>query len=161
MPLYAANHKLFSGTIRENLLWGRRDATPEEVEAAADAVGTPAFNLIVNNGPEAGQVVAVSLVSINTTARRRAELALQEVQAQLENRVRQRTAELQKALERVSELSQLKANFISNISHELRTPLTSIKLQVEALRGGAGRVRAHPLVPGPARDRPRGGRLPA
>jgi signal transduction histidine kinase len=37
------------------------------------------------------------------------------------------------ALERVSELSQLKANFISNISHELRTPLTHIKGYVELL----------------------------
>ncbi len=26
-------------------------------KAAADAVGTPAFNLIVNNGPEAGQII--------------------------------------------------------------------------------------------------------
>jgi signal transduction histidine kinase len=47
--------------------------------------------------------------------------------------VEERTAELQKALERVSELSQLKANFVSNISHELRTPLTHIKGYVELL----------------------------
>jgi Amt family ammonium transporter len=47
--------------------------------------------------------------------------------------VEERTAELQKALERVSELSQLKANFISNISHELRTPLTHIKGYIELL----------------------------
>jgi signal transduction histidine kinase len=47
--------------------------------------------------------------------------------------VEERTAELQKALERVSELSQLKANFISNISHELRTPLTHIKGYLELL----------------------------
>ena len=33
----------------------------------------------------------------------------------------------------VSELSQLKANFISNISHELRTPLTHIKGYIELL----------------------------
>jgi signal transduction histidine kinase len=51
----------------------------------------------------------------------------------LERRVEERTDELQKALERVSELSQLKANFISNISHELRTPLTHIKGYVELL----------------------------
>jgi signal transduction histidine kinase len=53
--------------------------------------------------------------------------ALQAANRTLERRVEERTAELQKALERVSELSQLKANFISNISHELRTPLTHIK----------------------------------
>ncbi len=59
--------------------------------------------------------------------------ALQAANRTLERRVEERTAELQKALERVSELSQLKANFISNVSHELRTPLTHIKGYVELL----------------------------
>ena len=59
--------------------------------------------------------------------------ALQTANRTLERRVEERTAELQKALERVSELSQLKANFVSNISHELRTPLTHVKGYVELL----------------------------
>jgi len=59
--------------------------------------------------------------------------ALQAANRTLERRVEERTAELQKALERLSELNQLKANFISNISHELRTPLTHIKGYVELL----------------------------
>lgn len=59
--------------------------------------------------------------------------ALQAANRTLERRVEERTAELQKALEHVSELSQLKANFISNISHELRTPLTHIKGYIELL----------------------------
>jgi signal transduction histidine kinase len=59
--------------------------------------------------------------------------ALQSANRTLERRVEERTHELQKALERVSELNQLKANFISNISHELRTPLTHIKGYVELL----------------------------
>ncbi len=59
--------------------------------------------------------------------------ALQAANRTLERRVEERTAELQKALERVSELSQLKANFISNISHELRTPLTHVKGYIELM----------------------------
>jgi signal transduction histidine kinase len=59
--------------------------------------------------------------------------ALQAANRTLERRVEERTEELQKALERVSELSQLKSNFIANISHELRTPLTHIKGYIELL----------------------------
>jgi len=59
--------------------------------------------------------------------------ALRAANRTLERRVEERTAELKQALERVSELSQLKANFISNISHELRTPLTHVKGYIELL----------------------------
>ena len=75
--------------------------------------------------------------------------ALQAANRTLERRVEERTAELQKALERVSELSQLKANFISNISHELRTPLTHIKGYIELMitesLGGVTEEQRHAL----------------
>ncbi len=59
--------------------------------------------------------------------------ALQEVNQVLEQRVSERTKELRHALERVTELNQIKANLISNVSHELRTPLAHIKGYVELL----------------------------
>jgi signal transduction histidine kinase len=59
--------------------------------------------------------------------------ALQAANRNLERRVQERTAELQAALERLSELSQVKANFVANISHELRTPLTHIIGYLELL----------------------------
>ena len=55
---------------------------------------------------------------------------------QLEKRVEERTAELQKALEKLAELGQLKANIVANISHELRTPLTHLKGYLELLLAG-------------------------
>ena len=59
--------------------------------------------------------------------------ALKAANRNLERRVEERTAELQAALERLSELSQMKANFVANVSHELRTPLTHIVGYLELL----------------------------
>jgi signal transduction histidine kinase len=63
--------------------------------------------------------------------------ALENANRMLEQRVVERTAELQEALRKISELSQLKANFVANISHELRTPLTHIKGYLELLHSEA------------------------
>ncbi len=59
--------------------------------------------------------------------------ALEDANRTLERRVAERTAELQEALRKLSELSQMKANFVANISHELRTPLTHVKGYLELL----------------------------
>ncbi len=61
--------------------------------------------------------------------------ALQEVNRNLEKRVAERTMELEKALARLTDLNQIKANMISNVSHELRTPLAHIKGYIELLIG--------------------------
>ncbi|OFV99547.1 MAG: hypothetical protein A3F68_07140 [Acidobacteria bacterium RIFCSPLOWO2_12_FULL_54_10] len=51
----------------------------------------------------------------------------------LEEKVRERTKELEQANRRLQELDQLKSDFLSTVSHELRTPLTSIKTYTELL----------------------------
>lgn len=64
------------------------------------------------------------------------QAALQKSNQQLEQRVLERTRDLQQALNKLSELNQLKSNFISNISHELRTPLTHIKGYLDLMADG-------------------------
>ena len=63
--------------------------------------------------------------------------ALQATNRNLELRVQERTAELQEALRRLNELSQMKANFVANVSHELRTPLTHVKGYLELMITGS------------------------
>ncbi len=51
----------------------------------------------------------------------------------MEEKVAQRTVELEKANARLLELDRLKSDFLSTVSHELRTPLTSIRSFSEIL----------------------------
>ncbi|KAF0106244.1 MAG: putative two-component hybrid sensor and regulator [Anaerolineaceae bacterium] len=60
--------------------------------------------------------------------RKRVEREIRKLNAELEQRVAERTRELHAANEHLTALGRLKDEFIANVSHELRTPITSIML---------------------------------
>lgn len=85
---------------------------------------------------ELGLVDQASLDQIITIQILKLQTALKQSNQSLYNRVQERTQELQIALERLSELNQLKSNFMATISHELRSPLTQIKGYLDLLLEG-------------------------
>lgn len=58
---------------------------------------------------------------------------LYQSKVRLEQRVEERTVELQQALEEITELNRIKTNFVGNMSHELRTPLAHLVGYVDLL----------------------------
>jgi PAS domain S-box-containing protein len=78
---------------------------------------------------EKGKLRGFAKITRDLTERRKAEEFLHEQSNVLEQRVNERTAELEKA-------NRMKDEFIATLSHELRTPITSIIGWVQMLEAG-------------------------
>jgi len=64
---------------------------------------------------------------------RNIEEALNQLNKELEQRIKERTEELERAYDELQSLDKMKDSFLSTVSHELRTPLTSIRSFSEIL----------------------------
>jgi len=83
---------------------------------------------------ERGQVNKVVVLTDDITERKNAEMALLSAHAELEQRVIDRTVELQSANMALEKAARMKDEFLASMSHELRTPLTGILGLSEALQ---------------------------
>jgi PAS domain S-box-containing protein len=75
---------------------------------------------------EKGRPEQYIAIRTDITERVRAERALEELNQDLEGKIRQRTEALEEATLAASLANRAKSDFLSNMSHEMRTPMNSI-----------------------------------
>jgi PAS domain S-box-containing protein len=73
-----------------------------------------------------GKVTHYVAVKEDITSRRQIESEIRDINANLELKIKERTADFSKAMEEAEQANRIKSDFLANMSHEIRTPMNAI-----------------------------------
>lgn len=130
--------KAYAPLPEKNLLWeaikAGKEWRGESVNHKKD--GSLYYESVIISAITNLNGVATHFLTIkeDITARKKAENDLLAAHAELEQRVRERTAELQVAVNSLEKAGRSKDEFLASVSHELRTPLSGILGNAEMLQ---------------------------
>lgn len=111
----------------QNLLQFKENELSEDVEISwRDPVQQRTYQCRTSLIEVRGEISAVALVFTDITQQREWRQQIVAANNQLEQKITQRTAQLELAHQDAVRSSDIKSKFISNISHEMRTPLNGV-----------------------------------
>lgn len=130
-------HEELIGHTRREIL-GALDAGAAEIVKKVllmkEQVRTERFVPAVNRWFEVFTFITqegrIANLNLDITKRKQAEEQAHQLNLDLEERIRERTAELIASLQREQELNEMKSDFVSMASHEFRTPLSTLLTSV-------------------------------
>ena len=114
--------------------WVRRSAPRQPISFEISNQAGVTLSVFARDMPDGGFVMCFT----DVTAERDAARALFEANELLEQRVRERTLELQDAVARAERANASKSRFVAAASHDLLQPLSAAKLYIASISEGRG-----------------------